>query len=93
MGYCAALCVLIATIAPRLGIVRIASLGANIFFVAYGIAEELMPVMLLHAILLPVNAYWVFSPQLAPVQSSTTLPEVPESIAANPAAKSSFDMR
>jgi hypothetical protein len=44
---------------------RIAALGSNVAFVAYGLALGLMPVWLLHAILLPLNARRLFDARTA----------------------------
>lgn len=35
---------------------RIAGIGANLAFIAYGLAEQLYPVVALHLMLLPCNA-------------------------------------
>lgn len=39
---------------------RFVALLSNVAFVVYGIAAELLPVLVLHALLLPVNAYCLF---------------------------------
>jgi hypothetical protein len=36
---------------------RLVALGSNLAFIAYGYLGSLTPVLLLHALLLPVNAY------------------------------------
>ena len=38
-------------------LLRVAALGANVFFIAYGAAAELWPVLCLHLLLVPVNTY------------------------------------
>jgi CRP/FNR family cyclic AMP-dependent transcriptional regulator len=56
LGYAASLAVL-ATFCMRTMIaLRIAALLSNVLFIGYGYADHLLPVLLLHAILLPVNA-------------------------------------
>jgi len=35
---------------------RASALASNVFFVAYGYAESLLPIMILHGVLLPLNA-------------------------------------
>lgn len=40
---------------------RVAALLSNLLFVAYGAVERLYPVLILHSVLLPVNAYKLFT--------------------------------
>jgi len=56
-GYFAAGLVVIAFCMKDMISLRLAALGSNIAFLAYGIALGLAPVWLLHAILLPVNGW------------------------------------
>jgi hypothetical protein len=55
VGYLAALTVLVTfcmdTIVPLRGL----AIASNVLFIVYGIAGQLYPVLLLHAVLLPVN--------------------------------------
>ncbi len=54
-GYAAALSVLLSSLAPSLALVRLAALFSNVFFIFYGLLAALLPVLLLHALLLPIN--------------------------------------
>jgi hypothetical protein len=55
VGYLAALTVLMSfcmdTIVPLRGL----AIASNVLFIVYGIAGQLYPVLLLHALLLPIN--------------------------------------
>lgn len=55
IGYVAAGLVLLAFCQKRMIPLRLAALGSNLAFFAYGFALGLAPVWFLHAILLPVN--------------------------------------
>jgi CRP/FNR family transcriptional regulator, cyclic AMP receptor protein len=56
LGYAASAAVL-ATFCMRTMIpLRLAGLASNVLFIAYGYADHLLPVLMLHSILLPVNA-------------------------------------
>jgi hypothetical protein len=56
IGYVAAALVLVTICLGRMTPLRLAALGSNPAFVAYGLMLGLAPVWFLHAILLPVNA-------------------------------------
>ena len=56
IGYIAAGLVLLTFCQKRMIPLRLAALGSNLAFFAYGLGLGLAPVLLLHAILLPVNA-------------------------------------
>lgn len=55
IGYVAAGLVLLTFCQKRMVPLRLAALGSNLAFFAYGLLLGLAPVWLLHAILLPVN--------------------------------------
>ena len=57
LGYLASALVVAAFCMRDIVPLRIAALGSNIAFLAYGIALGLAPVWSLHAVLLPVNAW------------------------------------
>jgi CRP/FNR family transcriptional regulator, cyclic AMP receptor protein len=56
LGYAASVAVLATFCMNTMIPLRIAALGSNVLFMAYGYADHLYPVFVLHAILLPVNA-------------------------------------
>ena len=56
-GYLASALVLATFCMKTMIPLRIAAVGSNIAFIVYGLNEELYPVLALHAILLPLNAY------------------------------------
>jgi len=56
IGFGASALVLLAFYQRRMVPLRVAALGSNVAFIAYGLALGLAPVWLLHAVLLPVNA-------------------------------------
>jgi hypothetical protein len=56
LGFVAAALVLVTFYQRRMIPLRVAALGSNVAFIAYGLALGLAPVWLLHTVLLPVNA-------------------------------------
>lgn len=56
VGCLAALCVLTSASVERLDWLRYASLLSNVLFISYALLEGLLPVLAMHAILLPINA-------------------------------------
>ena len=56
LGYAASAAVLATFCMSMMIPLRILALGSNVLFMAYGYADQLYPVLALHAILLPVNA-------------------------------------
>lgn len=56
-GYLASALVVLAFCMREIIPLRLAALGSNVAFLAYGIALGLSPVWLLHAILLPINGW------------------------------------
>jgi hypothetical protein len=55
VGYLAAAMVLVAFYQTQMVPLRIAALGSNLAFIAYGLALGLMPVWVLHLLLLGLN--------------------------------------
>jgi energy-converting hydrogenase Eha subunit E len=55
IGFLAAASTVAAFSCSRMVALRLAAIAANVLFIAYGSALGLMPVLLLHCILLPVN--------------------------------------
>ncbi len=56
LGYAASATVLATFCMSTMIPLRVVALASNVLFMAYGYADHLYPVLLLHAILLPVNA-------------------------------------
>jgi CRP/FNR family cyclic AMP-dependent transcriptional regulator len=56
-GYCASSLVLMAFCLRDIIPLRIAALCSNIAFIIYGAGLGLMPVLLLHSLLLPINCW------------------------------------
>ncbi len=56
LGYAASAAVLATFCMNTMIPLRIIALGSNVLFIAYGYVDHLYPVLMLHAILLPVNA-------------------------------------
>ena len=57
MGWIAALLTLLTNICADMRRLRLLALAANAAFIAYGTAAELLPVMVLHLALVPVNLW------------------------------------
>jgi CRP/FNR family transcriptional regulator, cyclic AMP receptor protein len=57
LGYAASAAVLATFCMSTMIPLRVMALVSNVFFIAYGYVDHLYPVLLLHAVLLPVNAY------------------------------------
>ena len=57
MGWIAALLTLLTFICADMRRLRLLALAANAAFIAYGTAAELLPVMVLHLALVPVNLW------------------------------------
>jgi CRP/FNR family cyclic AMP-dependent transcriptional regulator len=55
VGYLAALTVLMTSCMDTIVPVRGLAIASNFLFIVYGIAGQLYPVLLLHALLLPIN--------------------------------------
>jgi hypothetical protein len=57
LGYSAAGLVLITFLAQAITTLRAIAIASNVLFIAYGLVAWLPPVLLLHALLLPINAW------------------------------------
>lgn len=55
VGFAAAVATVIAFCCKRMGPLRAAAITANLLFITYGALLGLMPVLLLHCVLLPLN--------------------------------------
>ena len=55
LGFAAATLTLVAFAQRTMLSMRIAALGANVFFIAYGLLGHYLPVLALHLVLLPLN--------------------------------------
>ena len=60
LGYAASLAVLLTFCMSTMIPLRILALASNVLFILYGYFDNLQPVLLLHATLLPVNLYRLF---------------------------------
>ncbi len=56
IGFAAAVLTLLAFAQKRMLPMRFLAIGANISFIGYGFLNELYPVLVLHIVLLPINA-------------------------------------
>jgi len=69
VGYLAALTVLMTfcmdTIVPLRGL----AIASNVLFIVYGVAGQLYPVLLLHALLLPINVIKIVRLQVRGINS------------------------
>lgn len=57
LGYCAAGLVLITFLAQSITTLRSLAIASNVMFIAYALIAWLPPVLVLHALLLPLNAW------------------------------------
>ena len=57
LGYVASLLVLVTFSAQSITKLRIVAMASNLMFIAYAVAAGLPPVLLLHVLLLPLNAW------------------------------------
>src|SRR5215471_2037908 len=62
IGYLAASLVLATFCMKSMGALRLAAIASNMAFIAYGYFGHLAPVLLLHALLLPINIYRLVEP-------------------------------
>ena len=65
IGYLAASLVLATFCMKSMDALRLAAIASNIAFIAYGYFGHLAPVLLLHALLLPINIYRLVEPVFA----------------------------
>jgi hypothetical protein len=59
-GYVASSLVLATFCMKRMGALRIAAIFSNVSFVAYGLLLHLMPIIVLHPLLMPMNCWRLF---------------------------------
>ncbi len=57
LGFAAGGTTIIAFACRQMFALRLAAIGANILFIAYGLTLGLVPIMVLHCILLPLNLF------------------------------------
>jgi hypothetical protein len=57
LGYAAAALVLLTFVARSMHTLRTVAIASNVMFIAYALLADLPPVLLLHALLLPLNAW------------------------------------
>ncbi|HET7525091.1 MAG TPA: hypothetical protein VFK10_04035 [Burkholderiaceae bacterium] len=57
LGYAAAALVLVTFLAQSMTMLRSIAIASNVMFIAYALTASLPPVLLLHVLLLPVNAW------------------------------------
>lgn len=57
LGYAASALVLITFSARSITTLRVVAIASNLMFIAYAITAQLLPVLLLHLLLLPLNAW------------------------------------
>jgi len=57
LGYAASALVLITFSARSITTLRIVAIASNLMFIAYAVSARLPPVLLLHLLLLPLNAW------------------------------------
>jgi hypothetical protein len=72
IGYLAASLVLATFWMRSMSRLRYVAIASNLAFIAYGYLGELMPVLLLHLLLLPVNLHRLTELQTATRANSTT---------------------
>src|SRR5687768_17644751 len=57
LGYAAAGLVLLTFLAQSMGTLRAVAIASNVMFIAYALLADVPPVLLLHVLLLPLNAW------------------------------------
>jgi hypothetical protein len=57
IGYCAAFLVFLTFATKTMVPLRILGIASNVFFIAYGYLQPAVPILVLHCVLLPLNAY------------------------------------
>jgi len=77
LGYLGSALVLAAFYAKDMMVLRIAAIGSNLAFIAYGWIDNLTPILILHAILLPLNVVRIVQLRRRP---SYSVPQMPEDV-------------
>ncbi len=62
VGYLGAALVLVTFCMRSMGTLRLVAICSNVAFISYGYFGRLPPVLLLHALLLPINIYRLLEP-------------------------------
>ena len=77
LGYSAAGLVLITFLARSITTLRVIAIASNVVFIAYALVAWLPPVLVLHALLLPINAWRLWQatrrPEPAPIRVEPVL--------------------
>jgi hypothetical protein len=77
LGYSAAVAVLLTFLAQQLHTLRALAIASNLLFIAYALVAWLPPVLALHLLLLPINAWRLWqatrAPEPAPVRCEPVL--------------------
>ena len=68
LGYSAAGLVLVTFLARSITVLRAIAIASNVMFIAYALVAWLPPVLLLHALLLPINAWRLWQASHTPVR-------------------------
>src|SRR5688500_4467065 len=86
LGYAAAGLVLLTFLAQSMGTLRVVAIASNVMFIGYALLADVTPVLLLHVLLLPLNAWrlWQASrtPAPTPARIEPTLPSLAPTLAA-----------
>ncbi|HSW24010.1 MAG TPA: hypothetical protein VLJ62_14695 [Burkholderiaceae bacterium] len=69
LGYAAAGLVLITFLAQSMTMLRALAIASNVLFIAYALVAGLPPVLVLHALLLPLNAWRLWQASRTPVRA------------------------
>ncbi|HVO08148.1 MAG TPA: hypothetical protein VMT83_15250 [Burkholderiaceae bacterium] len=76
LGYLAAGLVLVTFLAQSMTALRAIAIASNVMFIAYALAAWLPPVLVLHALLLPLNVWRLWQARrLQPAPSEPTRPQ------------------
>jgi len=68
LGYAAASLVLITFLAQRMATLRALAIASNVLFIAYALVAGLPPVLVLHVLLLPLNAWRLWQASRTPAR-------------------------
>ncbi len=72
LGFAAAICVLLTFCMRSMRLLRMVALLSNVLFIAYAFRTDLMPVLVLHGLLLPINLACLVRQWLASGTRSST---------------------
>lgn len=82
LGYAASALVLATFCMRGMVALRVTAIASNVAFIAYGASASIDPVLLLHVLLLPLNALRLAQESKAPLQRDATAPASPAVAAA-----------